>query len=91
MAPGSTRVTAEMVSALELLIDEVEGGWVLQIRLQLTRESGRDGVPGMTLPAFGQVPIGEIGMDTLRHGEDGQAEFLDGHIREARRAGSGFH
>jgi GT2 family glycosyltransferase len=31
--------------------------------------------------------LGEIGMDTLRHGEDGQAEFLDGHIREARLAG----
>jgi hypothetical protein len=31
--------------------------------------------------------LGEIGMDTLRHGEDGQAEFLDGRIREARLAG----
>jgi GT2 family glycosyltransferase len=31
--------------------------------------------------------LGEIGMDTLRHGEDAQAEFLDGHIREARLAG----
>ncbi len=31
--------------------------------------------------------LGEIGMDTLRHGEDGQAEFLDHHVREARLAG----
>jgi glycosyltransferase involved in cell wall biosynthesis len=31
--------------------------------------------------------LGEIGMDTLRHGEDGQAGFLDGHIRAARLAG----
>jgi GT2 family glycosyltransferase len=31
--------------------------------------------------------LGEMGMDTLRHGEDGQATFLDGHIREARLAG----
>ncbi|HJZ59180.1 MAG TPA: glycosyltransferase, partial [Gemmataceae bacterium] len=31
--------------------------------------------------------LGEIGMDTLRHGEDGQARFLGGHIREARLAG----
>src|SRR5207244_5457824 len=27
--------------------------------------------------------LGEIGMDTLRHGELGQAEFLAGHIRES--------
>jgi GT2 family glycosyltransferase len=31
--------------------------------------------------------LGEIGMDTHRHGEVGQAEFLAGHIREARLAG----
>jgi GT2 family glycosyltransferase len=27
--------------------------------------------------------LGELGMDTLRHGELGQAEFLRGHLREA--------
>ncbi|HJZ58030.1 MAG TPA: glycosyltransferase, partial [Gemmataceae bacterium] len=31
--------------------------------------------------------LGEIGMDTLRHGELAQAEFLGGHIREAVLAG----
>ncbi|MBU6276592.1 MAG: glycosyltransferase, partial [Planctomycetes bacterium] len=33
----------------------------------------------------GDVPLvlGELGMDTLRHGEEGQAAFLDGHLREA--------
>jgi GT2 family glycosyltransferase len=31
--------------------------------------------------------LGEIGMDTVRHGEDGQAGFLSGHVREARLAG----
>src|SRR5262245_20823634 len=31
--------------------------------------------------------LGEIGMDTFRHGEEGQAEFLSGHIGEARLAG----
>jgi GT2 family glycosyltransferase len=31
--------------------------------------------------------LGEIGMDTLRQGEGRQAEFLGGHIREARLAG----
>ena len=27
--------------------------------------------------------LGELGMDTFRHGEDGQARFLGGHLREA--------
>src|SRR5437660_3308693 len=27
--------------------------------------------------------LGELGMDTLRHGEEGQARFLAGHVREA--------
>ena len=31
--------------------------------------------------------LGEIGMDTLRHGETGQAEFLAGHVREATLLG----
>lgn len=31
--------------------------------------------------------LGEIGMDTLRHGELRQAEFLGGHVREAILAG----
>jgi GT2 family glycosyltransferase len=33
----------------------------------------------------GEKPLllGEIGMDTLRHGESAQAEFLAGHVREA--------
>src|SRR5438270_9226821 len=31
--------------------------------------------------------LGEIGMDTLRHGEAEQAEFLAGHLREARLMG----
>jgi len=31
--------------------------------------------------------LGEIGMDTLRHGEEAQANFLRGHIREATLAG----
>jgi glycosyltransferase involved in cell wall biosynthesis len=31
--------------------------------------------------------LGEIGMDTLRHGENGQAELLTGHIEVARLAG----
>jgi GT2 family glycosyltransferase len=31
--------------------------------------------------------LGEIGMDSLRHGEDAQAGFLAGHVREARLAG----
>jgi GT2 family glycosyltransferase len=31
--------------------------------------------------------IGELGMDTLRHGERAQAEFLAGHLREAAFAG----
>ena len=31
--------------------------------------------------------LGEIGMDTLRHGELGQAEFLAGHVREATLLG----
>lgn len=34
---------------------------------------------------YGHKPLvlGEIGMDTLRHGEQAQAEFLAGHAREA--------
>ena len=37
----------------------------------------------------GEVPLllGEIGMDTLRHGEVEQAEFLSGHLREVAMAG----
>jgi GT2 family glycosyltransferase len=31
--------------------------------------------------------LGELGMDTLRHGELAQAEFLGGHLREATLAG----
>lgn len=31
--------------------------------------------------------LGELGMDSLRHGELAQAEFLEGHIREALFAG----
>ncbi len=31
--------------------------------------------------------LGELGMDTLRHGEAAQAEFLGGHLREATLAG----
>ncbi len=31
--------------------------------------------------------LGEIGMDTLRHGEEAQAEFLSGHAAEAALAG----
>jgi GT2 family glycosyltransferase len=31
--------------------------------------------------------LGELGMDTLRHGEPGQADFLAGHLREATRTG----
>ncbi|HJT35289.1 MAG TPA: glycosyltransferase [Pirellulales bacterium] len=31
--------------------------------------------------------LGEIGMDTLRHGDEGQAEFLAGHLREANLLG----
>ena len=31
--------------------------------------------------------LGELGMDTLRHGELEQAEFLAGHLREARLMG----
>jgi hypothetical protein len=37
----------------------------------------------------GEKPLllGELGMDTLRHGEDHQAQFLTGHVREAELAG----
>ena len=37
----------------------------------------------------GDVPLvlGELGMDTLRHGEAEQAEFLAGHLREAALLG----
>jgi GT2 family glycosyltransferase len=37
----------------------------------------------------GEKPLllGELGMDTLRHGEETQADFLAGHVREALRAG----
>src|SRR5262245_29765809 len=31
--------------------------------------------------------LGELGMDTLRHGEPGQAQFLAGHLREATLMG----
>ena len=31
--------------------------------------------------------LGELGMDTLRHGEEAQAGFLGGHLREARLMG----
>src|SRR5262249_15251675 len=31
--------------------------------------------------------LGELGMDTLRHGEAEQASFLAGHVREARLLG----
>jgi GT2 family glycosyltransferase len=31
--------------------------------------------------------LGELGMDTLRHGESAQAEFLAGHVREATLVG----
>jgi GT2 family glycosyltransferase len=31
--------------------------------------------------------LGELGMDTLRHGESGQATFLAGHLREATLMG----
>lgn len=31
--------------------------------------------------------LGELGMDTLRHGEDAQARFLAGHLREAALMG----
>jgi GT2 family glycosyltransferase len=31
--------------------------------------------------------LGELGMDTLRHGEAAQADFLAGHVREARLVG----
>jgi O-antigen biosynthesis protein len=31
--------------------------------------------------------LGELGMDTLRHGEEEQAQFLGGHVREARLMG----
>ncbi len=38
---------------------------------------------------FGDRPLvlGELGMDTLRHGEEGQARFLAGCLREARLMG----
>jgi GT2 family glycosyltransferase len=37
----------------------------------------------------GELPLvlGELGMDTIRHGELAQAEFLAGHLREAMLAG----
>jgi len=37
----------------------------------------------------GDTPLvlGELGMDTLRHGEQGQAAFLQGHLREAALLG----
>ncbi|MBW3622436.1 MAG: glycosyltransferase [Armatimonadetes bacterium] len=37
----------------------------------------------------GEKPLvlGEIGMDTMRHGEEEQAEFIGGHLREARLLG----
>jgi GT2 family glycosyltransferase len=31
--------------------------------------------------------LGEVGMDTLRHGEEGQARFLAGHVEEATLMG----
>ncbi len=31
--------------------------------------------------------VGELGMDTIRHGESAQAEFLASHVREATMAG----
>src|SRR5205823_4446564 len=31
--------------------------------------------------------LGEVGMDTLRHGEEAQARFLAGHLREGLLAG----
>src|SRR5262249_57587252 len=31
--------------------------------------------------------LGELGMDTLRHGEAAQADLLAGHVREARLTG----
>jgi len=31
--------------------------------------------------------LGELGMDTLRHGEEGQVRFLAGHVRPAADAG----
>lgn len=31
--------------------------------------------------------LGELGMDTLRHGDEAQAAFLHGHLREARLLG----
>ncbi|MFL5241598.1 MAG: glycosyltransferase [Gemmataceae bacterium] len=37
----------------------------------------------------GEKPLvlGELGMDTLRHGEESQAQFLAGHVREALLTG----
>jgi len=37
----------------------------------------------------GDMPLvlGELGMDTIRHGEDAQAAFLGGHLREATLLG----
>ena len=37
----------------------------------------------------GEQPLvlGELGMDTIRHGEHAQADFLSGHIREAASVG----
>ena len=41
----------------------------------------------MNLVGDKPLVLGEIGMDTLRHGEAAQAEYLAGHVREATAAG----
>jgi GT2 family glycosyltransferase len=41
----------------------------------------------MNLVGDKPLVLGEIGMDTLRHGEPAQAEFLAGHVREATAVG----
>ncbi len=41
----------------------------------------------MNLVGDKPLVLGELGMDTLRHGETAQAEFLAGHVREAMAAG----
>ena len=41
----------------------------------------------MNLVGDKPLVLGEIGMDTLRHGEAAQAEFLAGHVREATAVG----
>ena len=40
-----------------------------------------------TLVGYRPLVLGEIGMDTLRNGDEAQARFLAGHLREAMQTG----